>query len=90
MKKFVYVIGSVDNLGSDDFDSLQDLEDTYHRDPVDLEGRNGTTVHYEISENTRVTGLDSLEEVVRYLGRGEVSSRGWSIEGSVDTVIELG
>ena len=80
MRKFIYLIGT-----SDDFESLEDLKNTYFNGDTD---RNMSVFPVEISEACRVAGYDTLEEIATMIGRAEAFSSDWCMDGTLSTLLE--
>jgi hypothetical protein len=80
MRKFIYLIGT-----SDDFESLEDLKNTYFNGDTD---RNMSVFPVEISEACRVAGYDTLEEIATMIGRAEAFSNNWCMDDTLSTLLE--
>ena len=80
MRKFIYLIGT-----SDDFESLEDLKNTYFNGDTD---RNMSVVPVEISEACKVAGYDTLEEIATMIGRAEAFSNNWCMDDTLSTLLE--
>ena len=80
MRKFIYLIGT-----TDDFESLEDLKNTYFNGDTD---RNMSVFPVEISEACRVAGYDTLEEIATMIGRAEAFSNNWCMDDTLSTLLE--
>ena len=80
MRKFIYLIGS-----TDDFESLEDLKNTYFNGDTD---RNMSVFPVEISEACRVAGYDTIEEIATMIGRAEAFSNDWCMDDTLSTLLE--
>ena len=80
MKNFIYIIGT-----SDDFESLEDLKNTYFNGDTD---RNMSAFPVSLSEACMVEGYDTLEEIATMIGRGEAMSDGWCLDDTVSCLLE--
>jgi hypothetical protein len=80
MRKFIYLIGT-----SDDFESLEDLKNTYFNGDTD---RNMSVFPVEISEACRVAGYDTIEEIATMIGRAEAFSNNWCMDDTLSTLLE--
>ena len=80
MRKFIYLIGT-----TDDFESLEDLKNTYFNGDTD---RNMSVFPVEISEACRVAGYDTIEEIATMIGRAEAFSNDWCMDDTLSTLLE--
>ena len=80
MRKFVYLIGT-----TDDFESIEDLVNTYHNGDTD---RNMSVFPVEISEDCKVVGYERIEDIATILGRGEAMSNDWCMDGTLSCLLE--
>ena len=80
MRKFIYLIGT-----TDDFESLEDLKNTYFNGDTD---RNMSVFPVEISEACRVAGYDTLEEIATMIGRAEAFTNNWCMDDTLSTLLE--
>ena len=80
MRKFIYLIGT-----TDDFESLEDLKNTYFNGDTD---RNMSVFPVEISEACRVAGYDTIEEIATMIGRAEAFSNNWCMDDTLSTLLE--
>jgi hypothetical protein len=80
MRKFIYLIGT-----TDDFESLEDLKNTYFNGDTD---RNMSVFPVEISEACKVAGYDTLEEIATMIGRAEAFSNNWCMDDTLSTLLE--
>ena len=80
MRKFIYLIGT-----TDDFESLEDLKNTYFNGDTD---RNMSVFPVEISEACKVVGYDTLEEIATMIGRAEAFSNDWCMDDTLSTLLE--
>lgn len=79
MRRFTYIIGSMD-----DFESYDALEAAY---------RNGTIGDYNASVFTFVvpntgTGSLTVHDIATYIGRGLAFSNDWCMDGTFSTLLE--
>ena len=81
MRKFIYLIGS-----TDDFESLEDLKNTYFNGGPYR--RNMSVFEVELSEACRVSGYDSLPEIATLIGRAEAFTHNWCEDGTLSTLLE--
>ena len=79
MRKFIYLIGS-----TDDFESLEDLQNTYFNGGVTE--RNMSVFTFEVPD----TGTNSLtvRDIATYIGRGLAFSNDWCMDGTLSTLLE--
>ena len=79
MRTFIYVIGS-----TDDFESLEDLQNTYFNGGVTE--RNMSVFTFDVPE----VGTNSLtvRDIATYIGRGLAFSNDWCMDGTVSTLLE--
>lgn len=80
MRKFIYLIGT-----TDDFESIEDLVNTYHNGDTD---RNMSVFPVEISEDCKVVGYERIEDIATILGRGEAMSNDWCMDGTLSCLLE--
>lgn len=80
MRSFIFLIGT-----TDDFESLEDLQNTYFNGDTD---RNMSVFPVEISEACKVAGYDTLEEIATMIGRGEAFSVDWCMDGTFSCLLE--
>ena len=80
MRKFIYLIGT-----TDDFESIEDLVNTYHNGDTD---RNMSVFPLEISEACKVVGYERIEDIATILGRGEAMSNDWCMDGTLSCLLE--
>jgi hypothetical protein len=81
MRKFVYIIGT-----TDDFESIEDLQNTY-RNGMDTP-RNMSVYPVWLSEETKVQGYDTLQEIAVMIGRGEAMTNDWCLDDTVSILLE--
>ncbi len=81
MRKFIFLIGSMD-----DFESLEDLKNTYFNGNKTY--RNMSVFEVELSEACRVSGYDSLPEIATLIGRAEAFINNWCEDGTLSTLLE--
>ena len=81
MRKFIFLIGT-----EDDFESLEDLKNTYFNGGPYR--RNMSVFEVELSEACRVSGYDSLPEIATLIGRGEAMAEGWCLDDTLSTLLE--
>ena len=79
MRKFIYLIGSMD-----DFETLEDLRNTYFNGSVTQ--RNMSVFTFEVPD----TGTNSLtvRDIATYIGRGLAFSNDWCMDGTLSTLLE--
>jgi hypothetical protein len=80
MRHFIYLIGT-----SDDFESLEDLKNTYFNGDTD---RNMSAFPVNLSEACKVEGYDTLQEIATMIGRGEAMSADWCLDDTVSCLLE--
>jgi hypothetical protein len=80
MKHFIYLIGTMD-----DFESLEDLQNTYFNGDTD---RNMSAFPVSLDEGCKVQGYDTLQEIATMIGRGEAMSNDWCLDGTLSTLLE--
>jgi hypothetical protein len=81
MRHFIYLIGS-----TDDFESLEDLKNTYFNGNDTY--RNMSVFPVSLSEVCQVEGYGVLEEIATMIGRGEAMSSGWTLDDTVSCLLE--
>lgn len=79
MRKFIFLIGT-----TDDFESLEDLQNTYFNGEFRL---NMSVFPVEISEACKVQGYDTLEEIATMIGRAEAFSEDWCMDGTFSCIL---
>ena len=85
MRKFVYIIGSMD-----DFESLNDLIAWYHQLAVPGDVlRKWSAYTVELREDTQIVGYATLEDIATVIGMGEAMCDGWCLDDAVSTLIEI-
>lgn len=79
MRKFIFLIGS-----TDDFESLEDLQNTYFNGGVTE--RNMSVFTFDVPD----TGTNSLtvRDIATYIGRGLAFSNDWCMDGTFSTLLE--
>jgi hypothetical protein len=79
MRKFIFLIGS-----TDDFESLEDLENTYFNGGVTE--RNMSVFTFDVPD----VGTNSLtvRDIATYIGRGLAFSNDWGMDGTLSTLLE--
>ena len=79
MRKFIFLIGS-----TDDFESLEDLQNTYFNGGVTE--RNMSVFTFDVPD----TGTNSLtvRDIATYIGRGLAFSNDWCMDGTLSTLLE--
>lgn len=79
MRKFIFLIGS-----TDDFESLEDLQNTYFNGGVT--DRNMSVFTFDVPD----TGTNSLtvRDIATYIGRGLAFSNDWCMDGTLSTLLE--
>jgi len=81
MRNFVYIIGS-----TDDFGDFEDLENAYRGDAIG--DYNASVYPVSLSEDCKVKGYDSLEEIAIMIARGEAMSDGWCLDDTFGDLLE--
>lgn len=79
MRKFIYLIGSMD-----DFESLEDLQNTYFNGGVTE--RNMSVFTFDVPD----VGTNSLtvRDIATYIGRGLAFSNDWCMDGTLSCLLE--
>ena len=79
MRKFIFLIGS-----TDDFESLEDLQNTYFNGGVTE--RNMSVFTFDVPD----VGTNSLtvRDIATYIGRGLAFSNDWCMDGTLSTLLE--
>jgi hypothetical protein len=79
MRKFIFLIGT-----TDDFESLEDLTNTYFNGGVTE--RNMSVFTFDVPE----VGTSSLtvRDIATYIGRGLAFSNDWCMDGTLSTLLE--
>jgi len=79
MRKFIFLIGS-----TDDFESLEDLQNTYFNGGVTE--RNMSVFTFDVPD----MGTNSLmvRDIATYIGRGLAFSNDWCMDGTLSTLLE--
>lgn len=79
MRKFIFLIGS-----TDDFESLEDLQNTYFNGGVTE--RNMSVFTFDVPD----VGTNSLtvRDIATYIGRGLAFSNDWGMDGTLSTLLE--
>jgi hypothetical protein len=79
MRKFIFLIGT-----TDDFESLEDLTNTYFNGGVTE--RNMSVFTFDVPE----VGTNSLtvRDIATYIGRGLAFSNDWCMDGTLSTLLE--
>jgi hypothetical protein len=80
MRHFIFLIGT-----TDDFESIEDLKNTYFNGDTD---RNMSAFPVSLSEVCQVEGYDRLEEIATMIGRGEAMSADWCLDGTHSCLLE--
>jgi hypothetical protein len=80
MKHFIYLIGTMD-----DFESLEDLQNTYFNGDTD---RNMSAFPVSLDEGCKVQGYDTLQEIATMIGRGEAMTSDWCLDGTLSCILE--
>jgi len=81
MRHFIFLIGT-----TDDFESLEDLQNTYFNGGVT--DRNMSVYPVSLSEATKVQGYDTLQEVATMIGRGEAMTNDWCLDDTLSILLE--
>ncbi len=79
MRKFIFLIGT-----TDDFESLEDLKNTYFNGGVT--DRNMSVFTFDVP----AVGTNSLtvQDIATYIGRGLAFSSDWCMDGTLSTLLE--
>jgi hypothetical protein len=79
MRKFIFLIGT-----TDDFESLEDLTNTYFNGGVTE--RNMSVFTFDVPD----VGTSSLtvRDIATYIGRGLAFSNDWCMDGTLSTLLE--
>lgn len=79
MRKFIFLIGS-----TDDFESLEDLQNTYFNGGVTE--RNMSVFTFDVPD----VGTSSLtvRDIATYIGRGLAFSNDWCMDGTLSCLLE--
>ena len=79
MRKFIFLIGS-----TDDFESLEDLQNTYFNGGVTE--RNMSVFTFDVPD----VGTNSLtvRDIATYIGRGLAFSNDWCMDGTLSALLE--
>lgn len=80
MKNFIYLIGT-----SDDFESIEDLQNTYFNGDSD---RNMSVYPVSLDEACKVQGYNTLQEIATMIGRAEAFSSDWCMDGTLSCLLE--
>ena len=85
MKSFIYLIGTMD-----DFDSVEDLQTEYFKDPsgVEHDRRNMSVFPVVLSEACAVKGYRSIAEIAEMIARGEAFSSDWCMDDTFSVLLE--
>ena len=81
MRKFIYLIGTID-----DFDGIEDLKNTYFNGG-DTD-RNMSVITVELDLSCRVSGLDTIEDVAVLIARGIAFTNDWCMDGTFSCLLE--
>ena len=81
MRHFIFLIGS-----TDDFESLEDLKNTYFNGNDTY--RNMSVFPVNLSESCQVEGYETLEEIATLIGRGEAMAEGWCLDDTLSCLLE--
>jgi hypothetical protein len=82
MRNFIYLIGTMD-----DFESYEALEAAY-RDGT-IGDYNASVYPVSLSEDCKVKGYDTLEEIALMIGRGEAMSNDWCLDGTLSVLLDF-
>jgi hypothetical protein len=83
MKSFIYLIGA-----RDDFDSVEDLQTEYFKDPGSDGDRNMSVFPVVLSEACAVEGYRSIAEIAKMIARGEALTADWCFDGTFSILLE--
>ena len=85
MKRFIYLIGTMD-----DFSSPEDLKQEYFDDPAGAspDRRNMSVYPVSLDEACKVQGYDSLQEIAIMIARGEAMTNDWCLDDTVSILLE--
>jgi hypothetical protein len=81
MRTFIFLIAS-----TDDFESLEDLKNTYFNGNDTY--RNMSVFPVNLSESCQVEGYETLEEIATLIGRGEAMAEGWCLDDTLSCLLE--
>ena len=81
MRHFTYLIGTMD-----DFESYEALEAAY-RDGT-IGDYNASVYPISLSEDCKVKGYDTLEELAVMIARGEAMTNDWCLDGTLSILLE--
>ena len=76
MRKFIYIIGSMD-----DFESLETLTFAYFNEPDQLAELNASVFEFDLPMNCS-------NEIAVLVGRGMAFSNDWCMDGTFSTLLE--
>jgi hypothetical protein len=79
MRKFIFLIGT-----TDDFESLEDLKNTYFNGGVTE--RNMSVFTFDVPAVG--TGSLTVHDIATYIGRGLAFSSDWCMDGTLSTLLE--
>jgi len=79
MRHFIFLIGS-----TDDFESLDDLKNTYFNGGVT--DRNMSVFTFDVP--TVGTNSLTVHDIATYIGRGLAFSNDWGMDGTLSTLLE--
>jgi hypothetical protein len=83
MRKFIFLIGSMD-----DFESIEDLKACYFSGDHHFGDYNASVFPVEIDPATRITGYDTIEEIATMIGRAEAFSNSWCMDDTLSCLLE--
>lgn len=85
MRKFIYLIGTMD-----DFSSPEDLKQEYFDDPrgEKSDRRNMSVYPVVLSEACIVEGYRSIAEIAEMIARGEAFSSDWCMDDTFSVLLE--
>jgi hypothetical protein len=83
MRNFVYLIGS-----ADDFATVGDLRAAWLSGDHEFSNFNASSYCVSISTESRVEGLESLEDIAHLIGRGLAMGHGWCLDDAWGTLVE--
>ena len=80
MRKFTFIIGS-----TDDFETLEDLKNTYHNGSV---SQRNMSVFTFVVPNVGTGSSLTVHDLATYIGRGLAFSNDWCMDGTFSTLLE--
>ena len=81
MRKFIYLIGSMD-----DFESLETLTFAYFNEPDQFAELNASVFIFDVPDVS--TSSLTVRDIATYIGRGMAFSNDWCMDGTFSTLLE--